>query len=149
MPLLPLRGMLVFPGMIINLDVGRERSIHAVEAAMTSDKQILLVSQKEAVTMEPGQKDLFKYGVIAEIKQLLKLPSGALRILVEGLARAKVETIIEAREKLVAVKLQLRLLHDLKQLSLKNYANASLMTESISKQLSAWQKSYEGRYPVT
>ena len=88
--------MLVFPGMIINLDVGRERSIHAVEAAMTSDKQILLVSQKEAVTMEPGQKDLFKYGVIAEIKQLLKLPSGALRILVEGLARAKVETIIEA-----------------------------------------------------
>ena len=89
MPLLPLRGMLVFPGMIINLDVGRERSIHAVEAAMTSDKQILLVSQKEAVTMEPGQKDLFKYGVIAEIKQLLKLPSGALRILVEGLARAK------------------------------------------------------------
>lgn len=96
MPLLPLRGMLVFPGMIINLDVGMERSIHAVEAAMTSDKQILLVSQKEAVTMEPGQKDLFKYGVIAEIKQLLKLPSGALRILVEGLARAKVETIIEA-----------------------------------------------------
>lgn len=96
MPLLPLRGMLVFPGMIINLDVGRERSIHAVEAAMTSDKQILLVSQKEAVTMEPGQKDLFKYGVIAEIKQLLKLPSGALRILVEGLARAKIETIIEA-----------------------------------------------------
>ena len=96
MPLLPLRGKLVFPGMIINLDVGRERSIHAVEAAMTSDKQILLVSQKEAVTMEPGQKDLFKYGVIAEIKQLLKLPSGALRILVEGLARAKVETIIEA-----------------------------------------------------
>lgn len=96
MPLLPLRGMLVFPGMIINLDVGRERSVHAVEAAMTSDKQILLVSQKEAVTMEPGQKDLFKYGVIAEIKQLLKLPSGALRILVEGLARAKVETIIEA-----------------------------------------------------
>lgn len=96
MPLLPLRGMLVFPGMIINLDVGRERSVHAVEAAMTSDKQILLVSQKEAVTMEPGQKDLFKYGVIAEIKQLLKLPSGALRILVEGLARAKVEIIIEA-----------------------------------------------------
>ena len=96
MPLLPLRGMLVFPGMIINLDVGRERSVHAVEATMTSDKQILLVSQKEAVTMEPGQQDLFKYGVVAEIKQLLKLPSGALRILVEGLARAKIETIIEA-----------------------------------------------------
>ena len=63
--------------------------------------------------------------------------------------RQKVETIIEAREKLVAVKLQLRLLHDLKQLSLKNYANASLMTESLSKQSSARQKTYEGRYPVT
>lgn len=60
-------------------------------------------------------------------------------------ARQKVETILEAREKLVAVRLQLRLLRDLKQLSLKNYANAALMTESISKQLSAWQKSYEGR----
>lgn len=95
MPLLPLRGMLVFPGMIINLDVGRER--HSCSRSCDDfDKQILLVSQKEAVTMEPGQKDLFKYGVIAEIKQLLKLPSGALRILVEGLARAKVETIIEA-----------------------------------------------------
>ena len=61
--------------------------------------------------------------------------------------RQKVEIIVEAREKLVAVKLQLRLLHDLKQLSLKNYANASLMTESISKQLSAWQKSYESKNP--
>ncbi|MCD8184877.1 MAG: four helix bundle protein [Bacteroides sp.] len=59
--------------------------------------------------------------------------------------RQKVETITEAREKLVAVKLQLRLLHDLKQLPLKAYANASLMTESISKQLASWQKSYEGR----
>ena len=54
MPLLPLRGMLVFPGMIINLDVGRERSIHAVEAAMTSDKQILMVSQKER--WNPGRR---------------------------------------------------------------------------------------------
>ena len=60
MPLLPLRGMLVFPGMIINLDVGRERSIHAVEAAMTSDKQILLVSQKEAVTMDSGNQTIIE-----------------------------------------------------------------------------------------
>ncbi|MCQ4908508.1 LON peptidase substrate-binding domain-containing protein, partial [Phascolarctobacterium faecium] len=67
--LLPIRVMLVLPGMIINLDVGRERYIHAVEAAMTSDKQILLLSHKEDVTMDPGQNDLFKYGVIEENKQ--------------------------------------------------------------------------------
>lgn len=96
MPLLPLRGMLVFPGMIINLDVGRDRSIHAVEAAMNNDKQIILVSQKEAATMDPQEGDLFKFGVVAEIKQLLKLPSGALRILVEGLSRAKIETVMVA-----------------------------------------------------
>lgn len=96
MPLLPLRGMLVFPGMIINLDVGRERSVHAVEAAMSTDRLILLVSQKESTTMEPGAQDLFQYGVVAEIKQLLKLPSGALRILVEGLTRAKAEIMLEA-----------------------------------------------------
>ncbi|WP_294593467.1 four helix bundle protein [uncultured Bacteroides sp.] len=59
--------------------------------------------------------------------------------------RQKVETIAEAREKLVAVKLQMRLLHDLKQISLKAYADASLMAESISKQLVAWQKAYEGK----
>lgn len=63
-------------------------------------------------------------------------------------SRQKGEVISEAREKLVAVKLQLRLLNDLKQISLKAYADASLMTESISKQLAAWQKSYEGRPPT-
>ena len=71
-PLLPLRGMLVFPGMIINLDVGRDRSIKAVEAAMAIDRKILLVTQREAGTIEPNENDLFTYGVIAEIKQLLK-----------------------------------------------------------------------------
>ena len=97
-PLLPLRGMLVFPGMIINLDVGRDRSIKAVESAMAVDRKILLVTQREAGTIEPNENDLFTYGVIAEIKQLLKLPNGALRILVEGLSRAKIENVRDNKD---------------------------------------------------
>ncbi len=97
-PLLPLRGMLVFPGMIINLDVGRDRSIKAVEAAMAVNRKILLVTQREAGTIEPSESDLFTFGVIAEIKQLLKLPNGALRILVEGLSRAKINTVRDNKE---------------------------------------------------
>ena len=97
-PLLPLRGMLVFPGMIINLDVGRDRSIKAVESAMAVDRKILLVTQREAGTIEPNESDLFTYGVIAEIKQLLKLPNGALRILVEGLSRAKIESVRDNKD---------------------------------------------------
>lgn len=97
-PLLPLRGMLVFPGMIINLDVGRDRSIKAVESAMAIDRKILLVTQREAGTIEPNENDLFTYGVIAEIKQLLKLPNGALRILVEGLSRAKIESVRDNKD---------------------------------------------------
>ncbi len=97
-PLLPLRGMLVFPGMIINLDVGRDRSIKAVEAAMAIDRKILLVTQREAGTIEPNENDLFTYGVIAEIKQLLKLPNGALRILVEGFTRAKIEAVRDNKD---------------------------------------------------
>lgn len=97
-PLLPLRGMLVFPGMIINLDVGRDRSIKAVESAMATDRKILLVTQREAGMIEPNENDLFTYGVIAEIKQLLKLPNGALRILVEGLFRAKIESVRDNKD---------------------------------------------------
>lgn len=97
-PLLPLRGMLVFPGMIINLDVGRDRSIKAVESAMAVDRKILLVTQREAGTIEPNESDLFTYGVIAEIKQLLKLPNGALRILVEGFSRAKIESVRDNKD---------------------------------------------------
>ena len=97
-PLLPLRGMLVFPGMIINLDVGRDRSIKAVESAMAVDRKILLVTQREAGTIEPNESDLFTYGVIVEIKQLLKLPNGALRILVEGLSRAKIENVRDNKD---------------------------------------------------
>lgn len=94
LPLLPLRGILVFPYMVIHLDVGREKSVVAIEEAMIQDRIIFLATQKEAQTDDPGQDDIFTIGTVAEVKQLLKLPGGTIRVLVEGLARAKVRRFI-------------------------------------------------------
>lgn len=85
-----------FPGMIINLDVGRDRSIRAVESAMNMGKRILLVTQRSAEENDPTAKSLYNFGVIAEIKQMLKLPNGAMRILVEGLTRVEVISVVDA-----------------------------------------------------
>lgn len=89
-PLLPLRGLLVFPHMVIHLDVGRERSVNAIEEAMVRDKEIFLATQKEAQTDDPGENDIYRTGTIAEIKQVLKMPGGTMRVLVEGLRRAEI-----------------------------------------------------------
>lgn len=91
LPLLPLRGMMVFPYMIIHLDVGRERSVTALEEAMVQDRQIMLVAQKDAEVDEPELKDLYEVGTVVEVRQLIKLPGGTLRVLVEGLHRATIE----------------------------------------------------------
>ena len=96
MPLLALRGIIVFPGMTVNLDVGRDKSMNAVNAAMQLDKKILLVTQRDAETADPKREELYNYGVVAEIKQLLKLPSGAIRILIQGLERAELTSLIDA-----------------------------------------------------
>lgn len=96
MPLLALRGIIVFPGMTVNLDVGRDKSINAVNATMQLDKKILLVTQRDAETADPKREELYNYGVVAEIKQLLKLPSGAIRILIQGLERAELTSLIDA-----------------------------------------------------
>lgn len=90
LPLLPLRGILVFPYMVIHLDVGRDKSVQAIEEAMIQDKMIFLATQKEAQTDEPGVDDIYQVGTVAEVKQLLKLPGGTIRVLVEGIARAKI-----------------------------------------------------------
>lgn len=93
-PLLPLRGVLVFPHMVIHLDVGREKSINAIEEAMLEDKKIFLATQKEAQTDDPGEDDIYQIGTIAEIKQILKMPGGTMRVLVEGLNRAEIQGYI-------------------------------------------------------
>ncbi|NLP44104.1 MAG: endopeptidase La [Peptococcaceae bacterium] len=88
--ILPLRGILVFPYMVIHLDVGRERSIAAIEQAMLKDRRILLLAQKDMEIDTPNTDDLYTVGTVADIKQLLRLPGGTFRVLVEGLHRGKV-----------------------------------------------------------
>ncbi len=95
MPLLPLRGVMVFPYMVIHLDVGREKSIKALEEAMLNDREIFLAAQKDAQHDDPQQNDIYQVGSVAEIKQLLKLPGGTIRVLVEGLSRGKIEEYLE------------------------------------------------------
>lgn len=97
-PLLALRGVLIFPGMIANLDVGREKSIAAVDAAEGTDKQIILVGQKQPEQENVAADDLYEWGVLANIKQRLQLPNGAVRLLVEGLERVHVLNAVEVHE---------------------------------------------------
>lgn len=97
-PLLALRGVLIFPGMIANLDVGREKSIAAIDAAEATDKQIILVGQKQPEQENVAADDLYEWGVLATIKQRLQLPNGAVRLLVEGLERVHVLNAAEVHE---------------------------------------------------
>ena len=90
MPLLPLRGMMIFPYMIIHLDAGRERSVAALEQAMVGDHRLLLSAQKDAEMDSPQLGDIYEVGTVVEVRQLLKMPGGALRVLVEGLNRGRI-----------------------------------------------------------
>ncbi len=90
LPVLPLRDIVVFPHMIVPLFVGREKSVRALEAVMKDDKQILLVTQKNAAQDDPGTEDIYHVGTIATVLQLLKLPDGTVKVLVEGGRRARI-----------------------------------------------------------
>ena len=92
-PVLPLRDVVVYPHMVIPLFVGREKSILALEAAMKGDKRIMLVAQRQAEVDDPKQDDLYKIGTLATILQLLKLPDGTVKVLVEGVERGTVGTL--------------------------------------------------------
>ena len=95
LPLLPLRGMIVFPFMVVPLDVGRDKSISALEEAMIHDRLIVLAAQRQAKVNDPNQEDIYEMGTMAEIKQLLKLPDGTIRVLVEGLRRVKIQNYLQ------------------------------------------------------
>ncbi|HEV7986708.1 MAG TPA: endopeptidase La [Steroidobacteraceae bacterium] len=92
-PVLPLRDVVVYPHMVIPLFVGREKSIHALDAAMRTDKRIMLVAQRQADVDDPKLEDLHRFGTVASILQMLKLPDGTVKVLVEGVDRARVEQL--------------------------------------------------------
>ena len=100
LPVLPLRDVVVFPHMVIPLFVGRDKSIRALDIAMEGDKRILLVAQKSAETDDPTAADLHEIGTLAQVLQLLKLPDGTIKVLVEGVARARVGNVHERNDAL-------------------------------------------------
>ena len=102
MPVLALRDVVVYPHMVIPLFVGREKSIRCLEAAMDKDKQIFLVAQKDAGVDEPSTKDIYSFGTIATILQLLKLPDGTVKVLVEGNQRGEIDTFTSTEDYFVA-----------------------------------------------
>ena len=89
-PLLPLRDIVIFPSMVVPLFVGREKSIKALQEVMKSDKSIVLVTQKNSEVDDPMGKDLYQYGCLSKVLQLLKLPDGTVKVLVEGEKRIKI-----------------------------------------------------------
>lgn len=97
-PLLPLRGLLVYPSMVLHIDVGRSRSVAALEHAMLNDNKIFLTTQKDLRVEKPEKEDLYDVGTYVTVKQMLKLPNGTLRILVEGICRGKILNYKEGKE---------------------------------------------------
>ena len=98
LPVLPLRDIVVFPHMIVPLFVGREKSVRALENVMDDDKQILLVTQKKAGDDDPQPEDIFNVGTVGTVLQLLKLPDGTVKVLVEGTRRASIVSFSENEE---------------------------------------------------
>ena len=89
-PLLPLRDIVIFPSTVVPLFVGRKKSIKALEEVMKSDKSIVLVAQKNSEVDDPKEQDIYSYGCLSKILQLLKLPDGTVKVLVEGISRVKI-----------------------------------------------------------
>ncbi len=97
-PILPLRDIVIFPSMVVPLFVGREKSIKALQEVMKSDKSIVLVTQKNSEIDEPSSKDLYQYGCLSKVLQLLKLPDGTVKVLVEGEKKVKIQKYIEEKQ---------------------------------------------------
>ena len=148
-PLLPLRGMLVFPTMVLHFDVGREQSVQALEKAMLTDQLIFLTTQKDVSVDDPGHDDIFEMGTLTKVKQMLKLPNGTIRVLVEGLTRAKLN-LIENEGTLSCCKLEL--FDDESEKDVETQALMRTMLEyfeqyiKLSKKISAETFAYSGRY---
>ena len=90
LPLVPLRDVVIFPGVVTPLFVGRDKSINALQKAMSDDKSVMLVAQKDPNKEDPSLKDLYSIGTVSTILQLIKLPDGTYKVLVEGIKRASI-----------------------------------------------------------
>lgn len=97
LPLLPLRGLLVYPTMVLHLDVGREKSIQALERVMLDDQMIFLSTQKEVSIEDPAEEEIYHVGTLSKVNQMLKLPNGTIRVLVEGIQRGKITAFMDEK----------------------------------------------------
>ncbi|MCI1944450.1 endopeptidase La [Clostridium luticellarii] len=141
LPLIPLRGITIFPYMVLHFDVGREKSILALEDAMLADQRIFLTAQKEAKIEEPGEEDILKTGTICNIKQILKLPGNTVRVLVEGESRAELKEYVS---KDPFFKAQIQIIED------KDYGenkNCEALVRAIEKNFDEYMK-LSGSIPV-
>jgi ATP-dependent Lon protease len=132
-PLLPLRGLLVYPTMVLHLDVGREKSVKALEKAMVEDNLILLATQEEIHIDEPTEEQIYKVGTIASVKQMLKLPNGTIRVLVEGMTRARIEEFLPNPE---YMQVRVSMLYDEDD----NNAEAEALMRAVIKQFEQYIK---------
>ena len=132
-PLLPLRDIVVFPHMVAPLFVGRKQSVNALNTVMNGDKKIFLLSQKSSEIDNPNEKNLYSYGTVARVLQLLKLPDGTLKVLVEGLYRAKVTKLNFNKDFILAT------VSELKTVAKKN-SNVKALKKLITEQFEEYQK---------
>ena len=95
MPAVALRGLTILPGMVQHFDISREKSVRAVETAMMGDQKVYLVTQRNPQQEVPTAADLYQMGTVSQIKQIVKMPNGILRVMVEGLERAALLTVFE------------------------------------------------------
>lgn len=102
LPLLPLRGVLVFPSMVVPLEIGRKKSLEALEQAMLGDRSLLFVAQKDTRLDSPSEEDLYLVGVIAEVKQVLKMPTGGSKVVVEGKSRCRIHSVRDSGDYFMA-----------------------------------------------
>ncbi len=136
LPLLPLRGVILFPDMVVPLEVGRERSLSALDAAMQADRRLIFVSQRDARDNDPEPDALYQIGVVGRIKQVVRTPGGSAKVVVEGVARARVEAIVQSTPHYVA---EARLIEDTPPLEQLGESDQELL-ENVSHLFEAYVK---------
>ena len=144
-PLLPLRGLLVFPSMVLHIDVGQKRSVAALEHAMMNDNKIFLTAQKDLRIELPEKEDLYMIGTYVSVKQMLKLPNGTLRILVEGICRGKIINY-QGNEDFTTVDVELH--EDSKEKDAETEALMRTVMNYFEKYAESFQQNHDGNNPI-